>query len=134
MAVTKNQWVKQGVHEDVTLPSGAKVTIKLPNVSELIKSGQLPNDLIKVATEYVAKGATAELPDDLNDKVAEYNRFLVALTVHEPKITPDDVPSLPAEDLDMIVSFANRQIDIDAVGHHLAGLEAVDSFREFRGL
>ena len=35
---------------------------------------------------------------------------------------------------EMLVGFAQRAIDIDAVGHQLGGLETVKSFRASRGI
>lgn len=130
-ATTKTAWKKNAVHEGITLPSGTIVSIKIPNLPAMLKAGQLPNDLIEVATKAATEG---KVPDDLLEKVEEYNRFLVAATVVSPAITEDDVADLPPEDIEMLVSFATRQRDLDAVGHHLAGLETVDSFRRFREL
>jgi hypothetical protein len=52
--------------------------------------------------------------------------------VAEPDITPEDVPDLPVLDRDMILEFALRQRDTDAVGHQLYGLEKLDSWVRFR--
>lgn len=131
MASTKTNWKKARVHEDITLPSGAKVDIVLPNLPALAKSGALPNELVEVATK---AASTGEVPPDLLEQLDAYHKFLVVHTVHKPEITTEDVPELPAEDVDMLIQFATRQIDTDAIGHHLAGLETVKSFREFRGL
>jgi len=128
---SKSAWVKSAVHEDVTLPSGFKVDIKLPNLPSLIKSGALPNELVDVAT----KAATdQEIPPDLFERLDEFNTFLVSKTVVKPEIAEEEVNSLPAEDIDMLVGFATRTRDTDAVGHHIAGLETIPSFRKFRGL
>lgn len=131
MAYTKINWKKAKVHEDITLPSGAVVDVVIPNLPALIKAGQLPNKLIEVAT---AAATTGQVPEDLLERLEEYHRFLVSKTVHAPTITDEDVNDLPYEDIEMLVQFATRQIDTDAIGHHLAGLETVDSFRRFRGL
>lgn len=40
---------KRAVHKDVTLPSGAIVEIKLPNLSQMIKAQTLPNELVDAA-------------------------------------------------------------------------------------
>lgn len=130
-AATKAAWKKARVHEGITLPSGTQVSISLPNLPALVKSGQMPNDLVKVATN---AAATGQVPDDLMEMMDGYNRFLVSRTVVDPEILEDDVNELPVEDIEMIVGFATRQRDMDAVGHHLAGLETVQSFRTFREL
>ena len=64
-----------------------------------------------------------------------YNK-LCALAVVSPAVTEDEFVKgdLPFEDKEMIVEIATRQRDLDAVGHHLAGLEKVSAFREFRNL
>lgn len=131
MADSKTIWKKAKVHEGITLPSGAKVDIVLPNLPALVKAGALPNNLVEVAT---TAATTGEVPPDLLERLDDYHRFLIVHTVYAPKVTEEDIPDLPAEDIDMIVQFATRQIDTDAIGHHLAGLETVDSFRQFRGL
>jgi hypothetical protein len=51
-----------------------------------------------------------------------------------PKITEDDIDDLPIEDVEMLAGFAMRTNDIDAIGHHLGGLETHRRFRELRGL
>jgi hypothetical protein len=115
----------------VTLQSGAVVEIEIPNLPLLIKTGRIPNHLIEVAVK--AQTATRITKEDVEDQY-EFYRQLVALTVVEPELTADDVDSLPFEDVEMLVEFATRARDIDAVGHHLGGLETVDSFRDLRGL
>lgn len=132
---SKSGWIGAGVHKDITLPSGYRVDIKLPNLAALVKSGQLPNELLQVSQKVAqASQAGDEIPDDLYDKMQTFNEFLVSRTIVKPEITDADVSDLPAEDVEMVVGFATRRLDFDAVGHHLAGLEAVDSFRTFRGL
>ena len=128
---SKSAWIGSKVHKDITLPSGFQVDIELPNIPALIKSGALPNELVDVAT----KAATEQdIPEDLFEKLDEFNNFLVSVTVVKPEIKPEDVHDIPSEDIDMLVGFATRTRDMDAVGHHIAGLEKIDSFRQFRGL
>lgn len=131
MATSKTNWKKAKVHKDITLPSGEQVDIQIPNLPALVKAGALPNELLEVATK---AAATGQVPDDLLEKLDDYHRFLVARTVVAPAITEEEVNDLPTEDIEMLVSFATRQRDTDAIGHHLAGLETVAEFRRFRGL
>lgn len=141
MATTsKTKWKQAKTHE-VTLPSGAEVKIELPDLALMIKGGQVPNDLLDVATKVGAGGGNAadETPEkkrELLGQVSEFNAFLVEQTVVEPSVTKDEVLAgdLPAEDVDLIVQFALRKTDFDAIGKHLGGLETVESFRRFRGL
>ena len=128
---SKSAWIKARLHENVTLPSGFQVDIELPNLPALIKSGSLPNELVEVAT----KAATEqEIPPDLFERLDEFNTYLVAKTVVKPEVAEEDVNKLPTEDIDMLVGFATRTRDMDAVGKHIAGLETIDSFRKFRKL
>jgi hypothetical protein len=129
---SKAAWKSKKVHEDITLPSGMKVDITIPNLSALIKADALPNNLLDVAT----KAATnSEVPDDLFEQMDDLNTFLVSKSLVKPALTAEEVNDVvPAEDIDMLVSLATRRIDIDAVGHQIAGLETIDSFRRFRGL
>jgi hypothetical protein len=140
MASSKAQWKKAKVHEDITLPSGAKVDITLPNLAQLIKGGQIPNQLLEIATK-IGTG-TLKVDDDeaaspeLIGQINEFHAFLVSQTVVKPEITQQEIldEEVPTEDVSMIVQFALRERDTDVVGHHLAGLETVDAFRQFRGL
>lgn len=140
MAVSKSAWKKRKQH-DVVLPSGAEVTIALPDLATLIKSGQVPNELLDVATKVGAGGNAAadESPEkqrELLGQVGEFNAFLVSQTVVEPKVTKEEVLAgdVPSEDIDLLIQLALRKTDFDAVGKHLGGLDTVESFRAFRGL
>lgn len=128
MATSKAQWIKNRTH-DITLPSGTEVQIELPNLGEMIKGGELSNKLVQIATKKINR---EDINVDLISQLADFNRFLVAKTVVNPKVEETDVPSLPPEDIDLIVALANRERDVDAVGHQLAGLESDAAFRKFR--
>lgn len=127
---SKTAWKKANVHT-ITLPSGTVVKIKLPNLPEMIKGGSFPNALIPIAVKRIQE---EEITADKIIELAEYHRFLVHVMLIDPKVEIEDVPDLPAADIDMLISIANRERDMDAVGHHLSGLETVDSFKRFRGL
>lgn len=132
MAETKlNNWKKRKAHP-VTLPSGAEVTIQIPNLPLLAKAGQVPNKLLEIVMG--AQDGNIKITPDLLAEQADFATFLVTRTVVDPAITEDDVPELPYEDVEMIMDFALRNRDLDALGHHIAGLERVDDFRRFRGL
>lgn len=128
---TASDWIGQAVHE-VTLPSGFKAKIKIPNLPQIIKTGGIPNDLLKAALK--AQSFDVELTEDDLKREAEYNELIVLEAVVEPEITKDDIPSLPYEDLAMLIEIAMRQRDVDAVGHHIGGLETSAEWRRFRGL
>lgn len=130
--MNKTEWKKNRVHE-ITLPSGAEISIQVPNLSALSKSGKLPNGLVEIAIG-AAAGESPEASPDLLEKQAELEAFIVAETVVKPAISVEDVEELPYEDVEMIVSIAMRDRDLDAVGKHIGGLDKVADFRRFRGL
>lgn len=125
-------WKKAKRHT-VTLPSGVSVEIELPNIQFLLKTGQIPNSLVQIVTKAATDSSFRVTPEMLAEQW-DYTSFLVAKTVVEPSVTPEEVAELPSEDVEMIVDLALRNRDLDALGHHLAGLETQESFRRFRGL
>lgn len=132
MATTKQAWKKSRVHEGITLPSGVQVDIEIPNLPKMLKSGQVPNGLVDAAIK--TQGAK-QITRELLEETWDFYRWLLPQMVVKPEgLTADDVDELPATDIEMLVSFASRQTDLDAVGHQLGGLETQSSFRDFRGL
>lgn len=125
---TAAAWAKRREH-DVTLPSGAEVTICIPSLPVLLKAGQIPNELIAVAVKVEAK---EDVTADNLVELAEFQRYLVQYACIAPEVTHEQVDDLPVEDVQMIVEFATRQRDMDALGHHLAGLEVTDEWKAFR--
>jgi len=130
-ATTKTTWKKARVHKDITLPSGTVVDIQIPNLPKMLKGGQIPNTLVDAA---VKTQSATKVTRELIEETWEFYRWLVAETVVSPEVEPDDVGELPTADVEMIVSIATRQSDLDAVGHQLGGLETQRAFRDFRGL
>jgi hypothetical protein len=132
---TKTSWAKAKRHE-VTLPSGTVVTIQIPNLSLMLKTGNIPNNLVEAAVEQqnaVASG-NPQITREMIEQQWDYSAFLVSKTVAEPAVTPEDVAELPTEDVEMLVEFATRQRDIDALYQHIGGLDKLESFRKFRSL
>lgn len=127
---TASGW-KSAKRHSVTLPSAFEVEIEVPNLPQLVKTGQLPNELV---TEALNTAATGNLTPEVIASQADFYNKLVAFTVKEPAITEEDVPDLPFEDIELLVEIATRQRDVDALGHHLAGLDKVADWRKFRGL
>lgn len=129
----KAAWKAAKRHKAI-LPSGFEVEIELPNLAQMVKTGQIPNNLIDAAVRV----ATGDVPDKVTPELlaeqAEFYNKLVVLAVKDPEITEEDVEDLPYEDLEMIVEIATRQRDMDAAYRHLGGLEKVESFRAFRGI
>jgi hypothetical protein len=130
---TAAQWKKNRNHK-ITLLSGTVVEIRIPDLPALVKSGQIPNELISIAIE-VSEGKKEINKESIIEQAVFFNK-LCALMVVSPKVTEEDFESeaLPFEDKEMLVEFGTRQRDIDAVGHHIAGLEKLDTFRAFRGI
>lgn len=133
---TKTSWFKAARHEGVTLPSGTVVTIQLPNLALMLKTGNIPNSLVEAAVEQqnaVSKGDT-QITREMIEQQWDYYSFLVSKTVVEPSITQEEVAEIPAEDVEMLVEFATRQRDMDAVFRHIGGLDKLESFRRFRSI
>ena len=129
---------KRAIHKDVTLPSGAIVEIKLPNLSQMIKADTLPNELVEAALkQQIQPGEDSEKPKPLTREDLEQDwkfvEFIVPLTLHTPKVKPEDVADLDPMDVTLIANFAARRTDIDAVGRQLGGLDTLESFRKHRG-
>lgn len=129
---TLAQWKKAKTHL-ITLPSGTVIEIEIPDLPSLVKSGQIPNELIDTVIGIIERKKITR--EDILNQVDFYNK-LVALAVKSPAVSEEDVAAgvIPFEDKEMIVEFATRQRDLDVLGHHLAGLEKVSDFRSFRGL
>lgn len=127
---TKTEWKKKRVHKDIVCPSGAVIDIQLPNLSQMLEAGELPNELVDIATASVSTG---DSPDaEALVEFAKLQRYLIAKTVVRPEITPEDVVDLPPEDTEFISDIANRRRDIDAVGNQIAGLDTVAQYATFR--
>lgn len=131
-ATTLSAWKKAATHYPL-LPSGVRVGIRIPDLAELVESGQIPNDLIEVALG-VAAGTDTKPSIELIKQQKEFTDILVLKTVVEPRLDEKTVAEIPFEDKDFLVSVATRQRDLDAEGEHLAGLTTSDRFRRFRRL
>lgn len=132
---TKKAWKDRRVHEDVTLPSGQVVDIRLPNLNKMLKAGEIPNPLADAAIEF-ANAQDQKVTREILENSFEFACWIVPRTVTAPEVTQEEVENddVPPEDLDMLAGFIARTLDTDAVGHHLGGLESNDAFRKFRGI
>lgn len=122
-------WKKNAVHT-VTLASGTEVEMRIPNLPELVASGEFPNHLVDTAIK-VATGEAKVTSEEVASQ-AEFYRELVSRAVISPVVSPEDVKDLPFEDVELISSIATRQRDVDALGHHIAGLDQNADWRKFR--
>jgi hypothetical protein len=132
--ISKSAWLDPTAsHHDVALASALDrvVTIKLPDLPELVSSGDFPNHLVDTAIQ-VANGA--KVTREHLAEQAEFYRELISKTLVDPALTPDEVKALPYEDKELIAAIATRQRDVDALGNQIAGLDKSDQWREFRGL
>lgn len=127
---TAASWKANKRHE-VTLPSGFKVQIEIPNLPLLVKTGQLPNELVAEALGSISAG---KLTPEVIVQQSDFFDKLVSITVKEPVVTEEDVHDIPFEDVEMVVEIATRQRDLDAIGHHVGGLHTSKDWRKFRGL
>lgn len=126
-------WKKAAGHV-VTCPSGAEISVKIPDLAGMIVNGVVPQNLLDVAVG-VANDAEETKPSvELVKQQQEFTNLLVLHTVVEPKLAESDLPDLPFEDKEFIVSLATRQRDLDALGEHIGGLTKSEKFRRFRRL
>jgi hypothetical protein len=127
---TKDAWKKAGVHT-VGLSSGVEVDIRIPNLPQMVKAGEVPNDLLDAALGAMKK---QEITPDLIKEQADFFHLLVSTMVVEPALSPDEVPEVvPFEDIELLVELGTRQRDIDALGRQIAGLHKSAEWRKFRG-
>jgi hypothetical protein len=137
-----SRWKKLGKPQEVTLHSGMRIKIKVPDVPEMLRAGEVPNELIAAVNEARDDVSPSGFDMEKVKDATDYMRWLVSVTVVEidegdgnfvaANLEPDDVPSLPVHDRDMILEFALRQRDRDAVGHQLYGMEKVSAWARFR--
>jgi hypothetical protein len=145
---TKDQWAKLAVHT-ITCPSGMVVKARIPDLTRLLKNDLLPERLraIGLKKAYEEAGlATSDTEADAAPKsaeVADKERYedakqmaalldwLVIDMVIDPKLEQDDIDTIPAEDREMLVGIAQREIFTDAAGAAIGvmPLSMWDSFR-----
>jgi len=135
--VSKTAWKRLAVHT-ITVNSGARLKIKFPDMSSLLRADALPTELVHVA--FMDKFAPDMLRQIIGDadKEAELlrnfddlqNRLIVEMLV-EPKLTLDELHLVPQEDLEMLKEIAMRERNTDARGVIL-GVVPLDVFATFR--
>lgn len=127
----KQGWKDAKVHA-VVLNSGVEVDITIPNLPLMIKTGQIPNDLVELALG-VMQG-TVKVTAEMTAEQADFFAMLVSKIVVDPPVEPEDYADLPYEDVEMLVEIGTRQRDLDALGRHIGGLHTSAEFRRFRSL
>ena len=147
--VSPEEWA-QLAHHTITLPSGARVKVRIPDLTLLIAQDAVPEKLRGVALREVlaAMGALTAKPDASEEAaeaaaplfdaekirtLAELHFFLVSEMLVEPKLTPEQAATggLPNEDLELLVQIATRERDTDARGVVL-GVLPLSRFERFR--
>jgi len=143
---SKEAWVKRGIHR-VTLPSGAVVKIKFPDLSRMLRNDALPENLRAIALRQAFNDLDMETPagpmTDAQRKEQEEERLKLAREVVEmvdalimemlvdPVMTKEEVAEIPGEDRDMLNEIAQRERNTDALGVRL-GVAPLSLFHEFR--
>ena len=132
---TAETWAQNALHY-VVLPSGACVTIRIPDLPAMIETGEIPQHLLDAALGVASK--PSQTPSkELIVQQREFTDTLVKITVVEPELTDamlDPKTGIPYEDKEMLVEIATRQRDLDAEGSHIGGLETSEKWRRFRGV
>jgi hypothetical protein len=124
-------WKKNRTHL-VTCPSGTQVEVLVPDIPQLIETGQFPQHLVDAAIQVASK----DRPKPTRDLIVQQREFtdtLVKIMVVSPKLTDADLPDIPYEDKEMLVEIGTRVRDFDAVGDQLGGLHNLEKWRKFRG-
>lgn len=136
-------WRRLTLHT-ITLPSGARVQVRFPNLALLIKEDAIPEHLRQVALRESLRddgdpplalqtGADGEAIVDVETVKALYQlyEYLVVAMVVSPAITAEDLPDLPQLDLDLLTMLATRQTNMDASGA-VIGVEPLQRYTVWR--
>lgn len=140
-----------GPHTAV-FPSGAILTFRIPNESTLLESGRLPDQLREIALLCAAhpEGPEGYMTDLVHQAMfrvetqqqvtqaieagMQMQHHLVAEMLVDPTVTPDEVAAgeFPELDIRMLLEFAERRRNTDAVGNRLPVVVLRDwaSFRD----
>lgn len=123
-----------------TFPSGAVLKFVIPDSGALLRSGRLPENLRETAllcaahpdgpegymselvTAAIVAGDRAERSATVTKAISdgmELGHVLIAEMLVEPKVTPEEVArgDFPELDVKMLLEFAERRRNTDALGH-----------------
>jgi len=128
----------------VTMPSGAKVRIRPPNMDVYALAGGLPARLRPLTTPSSAElnrrlttEAQTEKEVEANKLAAEYLVEIARLTIVEPDLSKlttfeelDEI-LLPV-DFHWLLQIGQRETDVDGTGKRMWGVEPLDRWRRFR--
>jgi hypothetical protein len=123
----------------VTLPTGAVVKIRIPDLAQMAQTGELDNDLLQYAVPSLPANPddepTPEQKKENLTKLANFHQWLISKTLVDPELTPEEVKdTVPTPDKEVLVELASRRRDMDVKGHHIGGLEVSADWRKFRGI
>lgn len=153
-AHSADQWRKR-VIQNVTLPSGQQVTIRIPGLGALARLDALPKELAEIALLEISRegGAAAALAKDIvaaaggddeaaDSRVAEGIRRLGELTKRlvvesliDPKLTYEELDDVPEDDLEKLMRIVSRRDPFDSAGRVIGALPVSDlaAFQETHG-
>jgi hypothetical protein len=134
-------------------PSGNVYRLRQINLERFALAGGLPPLIAHIATEgqdavnamfeAMAKKETTPEEREANQEIVGFLDRLVLNSVKEPALTSDHLgrpgeldsdPALPPIDYEWLIAVAFRNVDVDADGRRLWGVEPFDRFRLFREL
>jgi hypothetical protein len=139
---TAERWANAAVHT-VHLPTGTRVRLRMPNLTEMIRNDAIPERLREFALREIITGSPLETEqredgrvvpkikwEDVKE-VSEMYLHIVSAMLVEPAMSPDELRRVPAEDFDMLREFATRDRDRDARNVSL-GVEPISRWEEFQ--
>lgn len=100
-ATTRDGWIAKGTRT-IALPSGVEVVVRQPHLLDLLELGYVPGILTTKVAELAADPdfTMSSLDDEDYAEFGRLMRYTIAAAVIDPPITPEDVRSLPAADVE----------------------------------
>lgn len=140
-ATSVADWKRRAIHA-ITLPSGAEVKVRIPDLVLLTKGNAVPQNLRAAALVEMTKQLTGRMPDlggeddspideELLSQIANLQEWLVLEAVVEPALSADDLAEIPTEDKAMITAISGRERATDARGVRL-GVDPLAGWATFR--
>ena len=102
------------------LPSGLKVTIRLPRIRDCILAGGVPLPVLDHLVKAASNGGVPEVSNETAAQVARFQdeivrRSIVAIEGEPVQLTADDVAELSQDDYDRVVELGTRSVPTSAV-------------------
>ena len=104
---------------DEELPSGLKVTIRLPRIRDCILAGGVPLPVLQHMIKVASNGGGAGIANEEAAHMARFQdeivrRSIVAIEGEPISLSVDDVADLTQEDYDRVVELATRAVPTTA--------------------